>query len=112
MGRRLGCGAGRAGSRAGRGRWRLEQYQTQDARKLSPETRGFRLVHGRVSEIRQSRHNVWVDIDGPLQMQVSNLDYNSYVGAIAVGRVTRGSIRPNQQVMVVKYDGEQHKAKV
>ena len=53
-----------------------------------------------------------VDPDGPLQMQVSNLDYNSYVGAIAVGRVTRGSVRPNQQVMVVKYDGERHRARV
>jgi len=53
-----------------------------------------------------------VDPDGPLQMQISNLDYNSYVGAIAVGRVTRGTIKPNQQVMVVKYDGEEHKAKI
>lgn len=53
-----------------------------------------------------------VDPDGPLQMQVSNLDYNSYVGAIAVGRVTRGSIRPNQQVIVLKADGDSHKAKV
>ncbi|MBA1444064.1 MAG: translational GTPase TypA [Chromatiales bacterium] len=53
-----------------------------------------------------------VDPDGPLQMQISNLDYNSYVGAIAVGRIARGTIRPNQQVVVVKYDGEEHKAKV
>ena len=53
-----------------------------------------------------------VDPDGPLQMQISNLDYNSYVGAIAVGRVTRGSIRSNQQVMVAKYDGERYKAKI
>jgi len=53
-----------------------------------------------------------VDPDGPLQMQISNLDYNSYVGAIAVGRVARGTIRPNQQVVVVKYDGEEHKARV
>jgi GTP-binding protein len=53
-----------------------------------------------------------VDPDGPLQMQVSNLDYNSYVGAIAVGRVTRGSLRPNQQVTVTKYDGKTYKAKV
>ncbi|WP_078121128.1 translational GTPase TypA [Thiosocius teredinicola] len=45
-----------------------------------------------------------VDPDGPLQMQVSNLDYNSYVGAIAVGRVKRGTIRPNQQVTVVRRD--------
>ncbi|MCG7944613.1 MAG: translational GTPase TypA [Candidatus Thiodiazotropha taylori] len=53
-----------------------------------------------------------VDPEAPFQMQISNLDYNSYVGAIAVGRVTRGSIKPNQQVLVVKYDGEQHRAKI
>jgi len=53
-----------------------------------------------------------VDPDAPLQMQISNLDYSSYVGAIAVGRVTRGKIKPGQQVMVSKYDGEKHKAKI
>ncbi|MEE9356861.1 MAG: translational GTPase TypA [Sedimenticolaceae bacterium] len=53
-----------------------------------------------------------VDPDGPFQMQISNLDYNSYVGAIAVGRITRGTVKPNQQIIVSKYDGEQHKAKV
>jgi GTP-binding protein len=53
-----------------------------------------------------------VDPDGPFQMQVSNLDYNSYVGAIAVGRVTRGTVKPNQQITVLKYDGEQQRAKI
>ncbi|MEW8508693.1 MAG: translational GTPase TypA [Candidatus Thiodiazotropha sp.] len=53
-----------------------------------------------------------VDPDGPFKMQISNLDYSSYVGAIAVGRVTRGSVRPNQQVSVVKYDGELQRAKI
>lgn len=53
-----------------------------------------------------------VDPEGPFQMQVSNLDYNSYVGAIAVGRITRGTVKPNQQVMVMKYDGTEHKAKI
>ncbi|MEW7980493.1 MAG: translational GTPase TypA [Candidatus Sedimenticola endophacoides] len=53
-----------------------------------------------------------VDPDGPFQMQISNLDYNSYVGAIAVGRVTRGTVRPNQQVVVSKYDGQRHRAKI
>ena len=52
-----------------------------------------------------------VDPDGPLQMQVSNLDYSSYVGAIAVGRVKRGTIRPNQQVAVARGD-HQFKAKI
>ncbi len=53
-----------------------------------------------------------VDPEGPFKMQVSNLDYNSYVGAIAVGRVTRGRVKPNQQVVVVKYDGQQYRAKI
>jgi GTP-binding protein len=53
-----------------------------------------------------------VDPDGPFQMQVSTLDYNSFVGAIAVGRIQRGSVKPNQQVVVVKRDGDQHKAKI
>jgi GTP-binding protein len=53
-----------------------------------------------------------VDPDGPFQMQVSTLDYNSFVGAIAVGRILRGSVKPNQQVMVVKRDGDRHKAKI
>lgn len=53
-----------------------------------------------------------VDPDGPFQMQVSTLDYNSYVGAIAVGRVTRGSLKPNQPIEVIKRDGDSHKARV
>ncbi|MEW8603798.1 MAG: translational GTPase TypA [Candidatus Thiodiazotropha sp.] len=53
-----------------------------------------------------------VDLDGPFKMQISNLDYSSYVGAIAVGRVTRGTVRPNQQVTVVKYDGELQRGKI
>lgn len=46
-----------------------------------------------------------VDVDGPLQMQVSALDYNSYVGVIGVGRVTRGSVSTNTQVKVIDRDG-------
>ena len=38
---------------------------------------------------------------GPLQMQISALDYNSYVGVIGIGRITRGKIKPNEQVVVV-----------
>ena len=53
-----------------------------------------------------------VDPDGPFQMQVSTLAYNSFVGAIAVGRITRGTVKPNQQIVVVKRDGDRHKAKI
>ncbi|HCH02237.1 MAG TPA: translational GTPase TypA [Vibrio sp.] len=53
-----------------------------------------------------------VDVDGALQMQVSQLDYNSYVGVIGVCRVTRGSIKPNQQVTIIGADGKKRNGKV
>ena len=53
-----------------------------------------------------------VDPDSPFQMQVSTLDYNSFVGAIAVGRIRHGSVKPNQQVVVVKPDGTRRKGKI
>ncbi|AMX03793.1 translational GTPase TypA [Microbulbifer thermotolerans] len=53
-----------------------------------------------------------VDLDGPFQMQISALDYNSYVGVIGVGRITRGTLKPNQQVVVLDREGNSRKAKV
>jgi GTP-binding protein len=53
-----------------------------------------------------------VDVDGPLQMQISALDYNSFVGVIGVGRITRGTLKPNQQVIVVDAEGKERKSKV
>jgi GTP-binding protein len=53
-----------------------------------------------------------VDLDGPFQMQISALDYSSYVGVIGIGRIKRGSLSPNQQVVVVDHEGNQRKAKV
>ncbi|QIK37526.1 translational GTPase TypA [Caldichromatium japonicum] len=53
-----------------------------------------------------------VDPDAPFQMQVSTLDYNPYVGAIAVGRIRQGRVRPNQPVVVVKRDGSSYRAKI
>ncbi len=53
-----------------------------------------------------------VDVDGPFQMQVSALDYSSYVGVIGVGRITRGSLKPNQPVIVAGADGKEKKGKV
>lgn len=47
-----------------------------------------------------------VDVDGPFQMQISSLDYNSYVGVIGVGRISRGSITTNTAVRVVGNDGK------
>jgi len=53
-----------------------------------------------------------VDVDAPLQMQITALDYSSFIGAIGIGRITRGTIKKNQQVMVVSADGAQRKAKI
>jgi len=53
-----------------------------------------------------------VEIDKPFQMQISALDYNSYVGVIGVGRISRGTLSPNQQVVVCDAEGKQRKAKV
>ena len=53
-----------------------------------------------------------VEVDAPLQMQISALDYNSYVGVIGIGRVTRGVARTNQQVIIVDVEGKQRKGKI
>lgn len=52
------------------------------------------------------------DVDGGLQMQISQLDYNSYVGVIGVGRIRRGTVKTNQQVTVVTADGKSRNGKV
>lgn len=52
------------------------------------------------------------DPEGAFQMQISQLDYNSYVGVIGVGRVTRGSVATNQQVTIINKDGETRNGKV
>ncbi|RLA44385.1 MAG: translational GTPase TypA [Gammaproteobacteria bacterium] len=53
-----------------------------------------------------------VNSDGPLQMQISALDYSSYVGVIGVGRITRGTLSPNTQVVVVDGEGATRKGRV
>lgn len=52
------------------------------------------------------------DPDGSFQMQISQLDYSSYLGVIGVGRITRGSVKPNQQVTVKCAAGNVHNGKV
>jgi len=52
------------------------------------------------------------DVDAPLQLQISALDYSSFVGRIGVGRVRRGRIKPNQDVMVLNGDKPPKRARV
>jgi GTP-binding protein len=53
-----------------------------------------------------------VDADGPLQLQVSSLDYDTYVGVLGIGRIRRGTLRTNAPVSVVAPDGETRRARV
>jgi len=53
-----------------------------------------------------------VNADGPLQLQISALDYNSYVGVIGVGRITRGVLKPNSPVVVVDSEGKSRNGRI
>ena len=53
-----------------------------------------------------------VNINGALQMQISALDSNSYVGVIGIGRITRGQLKPNTNVVVIDREGNKRKERV
>ncbi|GAB6048132.1 translational GTPase TypA [Methyloparacoccus murrellii] len=57
-------------------------------------------------------HPPVVDQEGGFRMQISQLDYNPYVGVIGIGRIQRGSIRTNSPVVVVNRDGSQRNARL
>jgi GTP-binding protein len=53
-----------------------------------------------------------VDMEGPFQMRITTLDYNTYVGVIGIGRIQRGNVKPNQRITVIDRFGEQHNARI
>ena len=53
-----------------------------------------------------------VDIDGPFQMQITSLDYSSFVGAIGIGRIERGIAKKNMQNVLVAPDGSKRNVKI
>lgn len=53
-----------------------------------------------------------VDLEGPFQMQISSLDYSSYLGVIGIGRVKRGKLKAGSQVKVVDRDGDVRNGKI
>jgi len=57
-------------------------------------------------------HAPQVDPDGPFQMRLSQLDYNSYVGLIGIGRIQRGKVRTNMPVAIVDRDGKKRNGRV
>ncbi|MET0948367.1 MAG: EF-Tu/IF-2/RF-3 family GTPase, partial [Pseudomonas sp.] len=53
-----------------------------------------------------------VDREGPFQMQISALDYNSFLGVIGVGRIARGKVKPNTQVVAIDVDGKRRNGRI
>ena len=72
-----------------------------------PTTDIFALLDAVVANIPPAPIN-----DGTLQMQITSLDYSSFVGRIAIGRVHRGTIKENQPITLIKRDGKLVKSRV
>jgi len=84
----------------------LEGYASED-----PDSRGGNmdpLFETIVKHVPQPD----VDPEGPLQLQVSSLDYDTYVGVLGIGRISRGTLRTNAPVSVVAPSGESRRARV
>ncbi|TXT34859.1 MAG: GTP-binding protein [Chitinophagaceae bacterium] len=67
----------------------------------------FPLMDGIIKYVPAPKVN-----EGPLQLQITSLDYSSFLGRIAIGKVTRGSIKENQQIALVLADGSIKKNRV
>jgi micrococcal nuclease len=63
---------------ARRGIWVLPGYRSVTAAELRPDARGFRLVEGRIREVRHSRHSVWLQLDGPLAARIARRDLEHF----------------------------------
>jgi micrococcal nuclease len=88
-----------------KGLWGHSDYQPQAADKLPLSTRGFRIVQGRVNGIRDSRYTLWIDIDGPLVLQISKQDlgnFDSLESLIGKQIEARGWIRQVQDDLRMK----------
>ncbi len=53
-----------------------------------------------------------VDVNAPFQMQVISLDYNSYLGVIGIGRIKKGAVKSNSQVIIIDREGHERKGRV
>ena len=53
-----------------------------------------------------------VDVKAPLQFQITALDSNNYVGVNGIGRIKKGIVKPNDQVVIINRDGKTRKAKI
>ncbi|MBH2005068.1 MAG: translational GTPase TypA [Sphingobacteriia bacterium] len=74
---------------------------------LTPTEDIFPLMDGILKYVPAPKVN-----EGTLQLQITSLDYSSFLGRIAIGKVTRGSIKENQQIALVQADGSIKKCRV
>ena len=84
----------------------LNGYAMLDLAKPSPDMRP--LLDAVLKHVPAPE----VDVDAPLQLQISALDYSSFVGRIGVGRVRRGSVKPGQDVMVLSGNNPPKRARI
>lgn len=84
----------------------LRGYAMLDIKQPSPDmTPLFQMIVDKVAPPD-------VEINAPLQMQISSLDYSSYVGTIGIGRITRGKMKRNMLVTVINRDGETRSGRI
>lgn len=76
-------------------------------RSLTPAENIFPLLDAVLEKVPAPSHE-----EGTLQMQITSLDYSSFLGRIAVGKVTRGIIKENQNLSLMKLDGTIQRTKV
>lgn len=63
---------------ARRGLWSLPLYQARNGATLEPDAKGFRIIHGRVTDIRHTRFTVWLELEGPLRVLVPTRDLSNF----------------------------------
>ncbi len=84
------------------GLWRLDHYQATDSTALPKDSRGFRIVRGRVTAVRQTRRSTWIDLAGLLTLRIDNRN-RSYFPDAALESLrdreieVRGWLRPAGQ---------------
>jgi GTP-binding protein len=84
----------------------LQGFATLDLNKPSDNMEPlFRTIIEKVSPPK-------VDINGPFQMQISSLDYSSYVGVIGIGRINRGKARTNMPVTIIDTNGKTRQGRI
>src|SRR3954470_1132996 len=87
-----------ASGRAGTASWKLEDKGTDIKPVFEALMKHIPAPHG--------------DRDKPLQIRISSIQYNDYVGRIGVGRIYNGVVKTGQQVVIIKRDGTQVKSKL